>query len=376
MVNAYKYWTLRQVDVMSLRDGIANDEELRGVVAELLSVYTEHCASYSICDWQPSRAPENIYFYNYDREEGWRLGGQFHFGKDELTLNVRYKKDRIWGGYTVRGTIAHELWHSRGMHVVRKSKNPTATLTWGDVWKFQKFRDETFCQLGSSDVLAHAITEIGPEYEAAFYSFMQSIIAGTMVYDAWYDGMALHNIPTGVTDVHTRMDKLRVQANLRKDGKTPSSEWRIPYKADYEGESLLGKFTYKLNQKLAQLRRKAMQAEYWELRRWAYDLLQPSEGFESKNIRFRKWLQIPEEHAEALLEYDVMPFLLLLQSKENTVSSQMEMATVYGPIVNGLSLKFEGVVPRFWEGLVAAEWAELPTVWDYIIWMYRYTKGA
>jgi len=370
LTRAYKYWTLKEAEAMKNFKSLADNEDLNRVVEEILIVYVNHCEAYRICDWEPGTPPAIVTFFQYDRAEGWRLAGQFNFADDELTINQMFKADRPWGGSTVRDIIAHELWHSRGMYIIKRIRNEQ-DITWGDYWELMFRFDETFTQLGSADVLAHAIKEIGPEYEAALYGFLRSCVSSMMIYYGWYDGDSVQHLPFSIADVQSKMKRLRAQADKRESGNEICPCWQNPYYKDLKTTNNIHKLVYGINQKLAQLRQKAMQAECWELREWAYEVLQPKESQASKDIRFKKWLKIPEGHAEALLEYGVMPFQMLLNSKSTVVQSNMKLLTPFGMMGFTVGFDLNGLVPVFWEGLANSNWADVGTPIEYTDWLLK-----
>ena len=103
LMKAYKYWTEKVAVAEAHKTGFRNDQELEDCVDELLLVYATFAEDYGLGEWGTHK-PENILFFKYDREYGWRLGGQFSYGEDQLTLNHFYLLGKPWGNYTVRDT--------------------------------------------------------------------------------------------------------------------------------------------------------------------------------------------------------------------------------------------------------------------------------
>jgi hypothetical protein len=371
LMEGYEYWTLQEVEALASRQGYETNVDLESLVDEILSVYATHYEDYWLNEWGEPWKPEIIEFRLYDRQYGWRLGGQFNFKKNELTISTFYRESMKWGGTPMEDTVAHELWHAQGMHAVKLAD--ANDMTWGDLYIFYQHTNESFTQLGSADVIAHAVVEIGPKYEAAFCNFMRSLYSGMMVYYAWYDGDAWGKMPLSASSEEVKREQLLGWGKAREDGKKMGPLWCRPFDLiNNRFRDLSGWLNYEINKILWEMRQKAMQAQYWEIRIWAYNQIPGREILGARNARFKQWLAIPEEHAASLLEYDVLPFLLMQNSKSEVVGTIMTVPSIFGMTYIQQNVILSALYQRFWEGEANFGYANIADAETYICWLLKY----
>ena len=249
----------------------------------------------------------------------------------------------------------------------------TDPVEWTDYYNFLLRTDETYTQIGSSDVLGHALEMFGPKYEAAFYNAMRSFIGGTLIYYAWYDGDALTHLPQTVAYADAMRERWERLEDVREQGRKVPSKWRNPYQRT-EFDDVLYELTYNINKFLWEARRKAMQGEYWKAREWSQNLRSPGESVAARNVRFRKWLAMPEAYAGMLMQYDVMPVMLLLGSRSSWAVNIKSVPSIFGTVQRLYAVKLTATCAEWWHGLAESGWAETITPWEYVCWLWKYRR--
>lgn len=309
---------------------------LRQAASELELAYAYHGF-----DWSdnPFRYPAKLEWRLYSKEEGWRLGGLTEYTSDTVSISILYTEGAIWSNDAWRDTLAHELHHAQGQPIVAKliaylgwiDAHPGASVsdvpeevvfTWADYFALVYWTDESLNQSATADVLA--FLEERPEWRKAYYGFMRSLALGTACYMAYY-GDDYMQIPISLSDRDYMIAKLRSAADEREQGKEPP--WPLDYNplgcyscgAAKDWIPPTDRIVLAINNWIEAKRITYMQQRYLEVREMIY-ASEPPNRRASADARFKKWRTIPYEHAEALLEYDVLPYMFLTNMQDENIT--------------------------------------------------------